>query len=249
MIDYKSIDEKIMSGYDYLTKGNSVKACDVWLDAWEGIKSAVVELQVKSIHDLQAKYSWTEFLENYIQELAFELHNAGVSYKEYFQKRITYCEEMLKLYGTGHGLLVDNTRRAIADSHYELGEKEKCEQLYSFWLEENPDWGWGYIGWADCYWFDKLKEPSNLKKAEEILTRALLRKSVNDRVDILQRAIDLYTELEKHQEADALKKEAGALARSNPIGYMNTPAKSDKVGRNDPCPCGSEKKYKKCCGR
>ena len=26
------------------------------------------------------------------------------------------------------------------------------------------------------------------------------------------------------------------------------PAKSEKVGRNDPCPCGSGKKYKKCCG-
>jgi len=25
--------------------------------------------------------------------------------------------------------------------------------------------------------------------------------------------------------------------------------KGDKVGRNDPCPCGSGKKYKKCCGR
>lgn len=24
--------------------------------------------------------------------------------------------------------------------------------------------------------------------------------------------------------------------------------KEDKVGRNDPCPCGSGKKYKKCCG-
>ena len=24
---------------------------------------------------------------------------------------------------------------------------------------------------------------------------------------------------------------------------------SSKVGRNDPCPCGSGKKYKKCCGR
>ena len=24
--------------------------------------------------------------------------------------------------------------------------------------------------------------------------------------------------------------------------------KKDKVGRNDPCPCGSGKKYKKCCG-
>ena len=25
--------------------------------------------------------------------------------------------------------------------------------------------------------------------------------------------------------------------------------KSDKVYPNDPCPCGSGKKYKKCCGR
>ena len=23
----------------------------------------------------------------------------------------------------------------------------------------------------------------------------------------------------------------------------------DKIGRNDPCPCGSGKKYKRCCGR
>ncbi|MDD4980215.1 MAG: preprotein translocase subunit SecA [Candidatus Omnitrophica bacterium] len=27
------------------------------------------------------------------------------------------------------------------------------------------------------------------------------------------------------------------------------PAKATGVGRNDPCPCGSKKKYKKCCGR
>lgn len=27
------------------------------------------------------------------------------------------------------------------------------------------------------------------------------------------------------------------------------PAKQQKVGRNDPCPCGSGKKYKKCCGK
>ncbi len=24
-------------------------------------------------------------------------------------------------------------------------------------------------------------------------------------------------------------------------------ASADKIGRNDPCPCGSGKKYKKCC--
>ena len=27
------------------------------------------------------------------------------------------------------------------------------------------------------------------------------------------------------------------------------PVKKEKIGRNDPCPCGSGKKYKNCCGR
>lgn len=30
---------------------------------------------------------------------------------------------------------------------------------------------------------------------------------------------------------------------------MNTIVKGKKIGRNDPCPCGSGKKYKKCCGK
>lgn len=30
--------------------------------------------------------------------------------------------------------------------------------------------------------------------------------------------------------------------------FSNAPALSTKVGRNEPCPCGSGKKYKKCCG-
>ncbi|MCW8327516.1 SEC-C domain-containing protein [Photobacterium sp. SDRW27] len=32
------------------------------------------------------------------------------------------------------------------------------------------------------------------------------------------------------------------------VSVSTVPAVSDKVGRNDPCPCGSGKKYKKCCG-
>ena len=27
------------------------------------------------------------------------------------------------------------------------------------------------------------------------------------------------------------------------------PEKQKKVGRNDPCPCGCGKKYKRCCGK
>jgi len=33
-------------------------------------------------------------------------------------------------------------------------------------------------------------------------------------------------------------------------GYSDTPCvrERQKVGRNDPCPCGSGRKYKRCCG-
>ena len=44
---------------------------------------------------------------------------------------------------------------------------------------------------------------------------------------------------------DAEKKRARYLAAKK----MNTVVKGKKVGRNDPCPCGSGKKYKYCCGR
>ncbi|NLW18000.1 MAG: preprotein translocase subunit SecA [Firmicutes bacterium] len=48
--------------------------------------------------------------------------------------------------------------------------------------------------------------------------------------------------------------QARAVARSSPARApqaSSTPARQDgtKVGRNDPCPCGSGKKYKRCCGR
>lgn len=38
------------------------------------------------------------------------------------------------------------------------------------------------------------------------------------------------------------------LSRSGPFARKQ-PVKTDKIGRNEPCPCGSGKKYKKCCGR
>ena len=37
--------------------------------------------------------------------------------------------------------------------------------------------------------------------------------------------------------------------RVNSSGTSKTIRNTEKVGRNDPCPCGSGKKYKKCCGK
>ena len=46
------------------------------------------------------------------------------------------------------------------------------------------------------------------------------------------------------KEPDGWKFEDGELVGEKPIVR-----EEPKVGRNDPCPCGSGKKFKKCCGR
>ena len=59
-----------------------------------------------------------------------------------------------------------------------------------------------------------------------------------------------------HQEFQAgipkpVSPQQAALEETNVHHQQSAPASvrsADKVGRNDPCPCGSGKKYKKCCG-
>ena len=51
------------------------------------------------------------------------------------------------------------------------------------------------------------------------------------------------TQVAKQREAEAAKV-GGEDTKKQPV----VKKAADKVGRNDPCPCGSGKKYKKCCG-
>ena len=54
------------------------------------------------------------------------------------------------------------------------------------------------------------------------------------------------------QEKETVKKEPQKQMRLNynrgEGSAAQTVRREKKVGRNDPCPCGSGKKYKKCCG-
>jgi preprotein translocase subunit SecA len=63
--------------------------------------------------------------------------------------------------------------------------------------------------------------------------------------------VQLAREEEVSRMEEEQRRERQALARlGGPAAQAAEPTKRDpdKVGRNDPCPCGSGKKYKKCCG-
>lgn len=76
------------------------------------------------------------------------------------------------------------------------------------------------------------------------------------RLGALERVVPLLDELGRSAEADALEaseeqrdKAARIVAQAEAAGAEAVPfvRTAPKVGRNDPCPCGSRKKYKKCC--
>lgn len=56
---------------------------------------------------------------------------------------------------------------------------------------------------------------------------------------------DLFHVQLKKQERDTERKQVV----NRPAPGPQKPKRSNKIGRNDPCPCGSGLKYKKCCGR
>ncbi|HPB18582.1 MAG TPA: preprotein translocase subunit SecA [Candidatus Cloacimonas sp.] len=62
---------------------------------------------------------------------------------------------------------------------------------------------------------------------------------------------DLNAFLHAQQEQQMVQNMSAPPTYNNPVGEVEKvrPVKvAPKVGRNDPCPCGSGKKYKKCCG-
>lgn len=93
---------------------------------------------------------------------------------------------------------------------------------------------------------DSLKVKNNIEEMTEdsvvslAFDKALLYKNMVDaKADWLYN-IPAWNDIFTEEERKALYLEAKKA---------NTIVKGPKIGRNDPCPCGSGKKYKKCCGR
>ncbi len=53
----------------------------------------------------------------------------------------------------------------------------------------------------------------------------------------------------EHHENGQFRKENGIWLFTDGVTAKQRPITSNKVGRNDPCPCGSGLKFKKCCGK
>ena len=114
---------------------------------------------------------------------------------------------------------------------------------------------------VDNYWMEHINTMSHLREgihlrgyAQEDPLRAYTMEGYNMFDEMLQK-IDkdvatflLRAEIRQNVE----RKEVAKKKITNDGGKepaKKTPKRVKKIGRNDPCPCGSGKKYKNCCGR
>lgn len=115
---------------------------------------------------------------------------------------------------------------------------------------------------VDTYWMDHIDAMSELRQAVRLQAYA----QINPLREYKEVGFQKFETMVSSIEDDATKYINRAQIRDNlqredvikPTGtssgkeedsHRKTQAHSTKVGRNDPCPCGSGKKYKNCCGR
>ena len=93
---------------------------------------------------------------------------------------------------------------------------------------------------------DSLVEPNPIETMEEDTVVSL----AFDKEKLYKNMVDAKAEwLYELPQWEAIFTEEKRIELYKEQKNANTIRKEKKVGRNDPCPCGSGKKYKKCCGK
>jgi len=261
------LDDKMQAGYDRDAENDLHAAAVTWLDAWADVLRLCDAAGIGSIGEFDERFPLTQSLYNWSQDLEMALENAGRDDGKIRQALIDFCEESLRRFPREDQLLTENRRRALGGAYFDAGLTEKAEELFGSWLDADPGWGFGWIGWADCY-LPGAGRPADLARAEELLRRGYRIPGVRDRVYIAERLQEVCEDSGRPDEARQFGEQAERLRQKplrpaarpltppgNPVPSPGNPAPSPgnvartvKVGRNEPCPCGSGKKYKKCCG-
>ncbi len=128
-------------------------------------------------------------------------------------------------------------------------------------LERFPDYAWTVVRAGEVHQIRREFEP-----AESAYRKALSMTSEDPytRAGVLERLLPMLEELGRPEDAATLEQEdrqrqEGSERKEVPVprlqpqsppfaGGETVRRDAPKPGRNDPCPCGSGKKYKRCCG-
>lgn len=226
--------QSIKDGYKEFSFGRTKEAAGIWLPTWKTAKNLLMQGNYKTekeILDLFGDVFLNWFFDLDIALMESDMHSERLDFNSYVL--------------TIHGYLdQDNPRMNVAESLAALNRYEEAESMLSKWLEEDPLWSGGWTCWANI-----LLDNDQKSKAREIIERGMTAvESSTESTDLrlfYMNAETIYRrlgEIPRAQYCVKKSRESASKMKQSPI------TGSVKIGRNDSCPCGSGKKYKKCCG-
>ena len=128
------LDDKIQSGYHELEREETAAAAATWLAAWSDVVHLCEITRIHSIAKFDDRFPMTQSLFNWSQDLEDALWNAGLEDPQFLWARIGVCEDALGRFPQEDQLMLENRRRAVAESLSELGETDAAESLFEQWL-------------------------------------------------------------------------------------------------------------------
>ena len=116
---------------------------------------------------------------------------------------------------------------------------------------------------VDEYWMDHIDAMTDLRQGIGLRAYAQTDPIIAYKKESLEMFEEMISAIQEEtvrrlysvrlRKNEEVKRERVAKTTSESVGGDGTvkkqPRKVKKIGRNDPCPCGSGKKYKNCCGR
>ena len=247
------LDDKMQAGYVQDAENDTHAAVVTWLDAWSDVLRLCDATGIGSIEEFDDRFPLTQSLFNWSQDLEIALDNAGRDDGEIRQALIDFCEESFRRFPREDQLLTENRRRDDGPGLLRRWHDREGRGAVPVVAGRRSGVGLG---------LDRLGRllpagagrPADLARAERLLRRGYRIPGIRDRVYIAERLQEVCEDSGRPDEARQFGEQAERLRHEplRPAARLAPPpadvTRTVKVGRNAPCPCGSGKKFKKCCG-
>lgn len=247
-------DDLTEKGYECFEDQKETEGLLFWQDAWNILCSIMEQTQEKyALYDLMDELDYVYPIDEWLEDYEIELGNAGK-----YEERIEFCQKVLEIFDWQDG---DDSyfRCGIGESLFRQGKIAEAYEYYEKWLAANPQ---NINGIYSFSWI--LLENGDGGRAYELVRGATWGMSCYDDNSILfARAKQLADYVGKEEEGKWYQEQMDKFEKSIrewemnedvPFDEFSVPkqipvVKEKKIYPNDPCPCGSGKKYKKCCGK
>jgi len=214
-------------------------------------------LDNESIHD-NVLNGFKEYITNLVMSHLIE--NKKLEDKDYEEILEAANENLLKRYRLKLSEIQNKKETEVIDIIYENVVKDYEEKLSDIPQEIANEFEKAIsLRVIDSHWMNHISTMSHLREgvglrgyANENPLQAYTMEGYQLFDDMLNRInseISIYLLKSEIRQNTERKEVVKKVIANDGKETVKTSKKSDKIGRNDPCPCGSGKKYKQCCGK